>query len=333
MSCAIRPVPRPRRPVASRAAACCVLFVALSGSLGLTACKVTRPPVSRTAPAPAPTPPDPCPLGNQPVQELRLGAALLGSPSVLLEGYSRVAEHLSLATGIPVTLVAANDYTEMTDRLETGDIEVAILPPLEYIIAKERIPCLNASLTTIQDGHVHYTGYLIVRADSGLHDVRRLAGRSIGLVSPNSASGDLFPRVRLLADGLVPERDLARVDYLGSHLAVIDAVIDGTVDAGATFDAGLEMARREGREVGALSILAITGRIPLEAIAILPSLDTALVKRLVDAFAGLNTANPEGRRTLAPLGTICGYARSDDRFYDEVRSTLNAFRRLGGDSR
>jgi phosphate/phosphite/phosphonate ABC transporter binding protein len=264
---------------------------------------------------------------------LRLGAALLGSPSVLLEAYSRVSEHLSEATGIPVTLVAANDYTEMTDRLETGDIEVAILPPLEYISAKERIPCLNASLTTIQDGHVHYTGYLIVRADSEIRDVRRLAGRSIGFVSPNSASGDLFPRVRLLADGLVPERDMARVDYLGSHLAVIDAVLNGTVDAGATFDAGLELARREGREVGALAILAITGRIPLEAIVIHPTLDTALVERLVDAFAALNTANPEGRRTLAPLGTICGYARSDDRFYDEVRSTLNAFRRLGGESR
>lgn len=328
-----RPAPGPRRPAALRAGGCCILLAAMCCSPVLTACKAARPPVPRADPGPKPAVPDPCPLGNQPVQELRLGAALLGSPSVLLEGYGRVAEHLSQATGIPVTLVAANDYAEMTERLETGDIEVAILPPLEYLSAKERIPCLNASLTTIQDGHVHYTGYLVVRADSGIRDVRRLSGRSIGFVSPNSASGDLFPRVRLLADGLMPERDMARVDYLGSHLAVIDAVLDGTVDAGATFDAGLELARREGREVGALAILAITGRIPLEAIVIIPTLDTALVKRLVDAFAALNTANPEGRRTLAPLGTICGYARSDDRFYDEVRSTLNAFRRLGGESR
>ncbi len=323
------PVPGTRKPPERRAVPRFVLLLTACLAIAAISCEFTRPPVPKPVSQKAASPVD-CPLGNQPVQELRIGAALLGSPSVLSKGYQQVADHLSQFTGIPVTLVPVDDYKKMTDLLETGDIEIAILPPLEYIIAKERNPCLTASLTTIQDGHVHYTGYLIVRTDSNIHDVRRLAGRSIAFVSPNSASGDLFPRVRLLADGLVPERDFSRVEYTGSHMGVIDAVLDGSVDVGATFDVGIEVARREGRDAGALSILAITGRIPLEAIVVLPSLDSALVARIVDAFAVLNTANPAGREMLAPLGTVCGYARSDDSFYNEVRTTLNAFRRLGG---
>lgn len=311
-----------------RVAPLCALLAALL-TAGAPGCKATRPPVTKPAPRKPAVVVD-CPLGNRPVQELRLGAPLLGSPTVLFNGYQGVADHIAQVTGIPVELVATNDYTDMTQRLEAEELEIAILPPLEYVAAKDRIPCLNAALTTIQDGHVHYTGYLVTRTDAQLYDVRRLIGRSIGFVSPNSASGDLFPRVRLLADGLVPERDFTRVEYLGSHLAVIDAVLDGTVDVGATFDVGLEVARREGRNVGALSILAITGRIPLEAVVLLPSLDPAIVSRVVDAFASLNNAAANGRAMLAPLGTVSGYARSDDGFYDEVRTVLNAFRRLGG---
>lgn len=329
MSSTSRPASDLRRPPAWRVVAPFALSIACCLALVATGCKATRPPV--------PKPPDPspagrvaCPLGNRPIPTLRFSASLLGSPSVLFDGYQGVADHLAQATGIPVELVPTDDYTAMTDRLDAGEIEIAVLPPLEYVAAKERIPCLNAALTTIQDGHVHYTGYLVVRTDSGLFDVRRLAGRSIAFVSPNSASGDLFARVRLLADGLIPERDLARVEYAGSHLAVIDAVLAGTVDVGATFDVGLDIARREGRDVGALSILAITGRIPLEAIVIHPSLDPALVARIVEAFASLNNANPRGRAVLARLGTFSGFVRSEDAFYDAVRATLNAFRRLGG---
>lgn len=306
----------------------CVLLATVLVAAG-AGCKATRPPVPKPSPRRTAAVVN-CPLGNRPVQVLRLGASLLGSPTVLFNGYQGVADHIAQATGIPVELVATNDYTDMTQRLEAEELEIAILPPLEYIAAKERIPCLNAAMTTVQDGHVHYTGYLVTRTEAGLFDVRRLAGRSIGLVSPNSASGDLFPRVRLLADGLIPERDFARVEYLGSHLAVIDAVLDGTVDVGATFDIGLDVARREGRDVGALSILAITGRIPLEAVVLLPSLDPAIVGRVVEAFSSLNNASANGRAMLAPLGTVSGYARSDDGFYDEVRAVLNAFRRLGG---
>lgn len=271
-----------------------------------------------------------CQPGKRTASVLRLGATPFGSSNVMLSGYQGIADYVEQVTGIPVEVVAIDDYADMTAQLKSQQLEIALLPPLEYLAAKELMPCLQPSLTTVQDGQTKYTGYLVVRCDSGIDDVRQLNGGKLGLVSKNSASGDLFPRVRLLADGINADRDMEQVVYFGSHLAVIQAVLSKTIDVGATFDAGLEIARREGLDTKALSILAITGRIPLEAVVIHPDLDPAIIDKVERAFATLNNSTHTGRTALGPLGTVVGYARSNDAFYDTVRETLKAYQQLSG---
>ena len=158
-----------------------------------------------------------CQPGKRTVPVLRLGATPFSSSNVMLSGYQGIADYVEQVTGIPVELVAIDDYADMTAQLKSQQLEIALLPPLEYLAAKELMPCLQPSLTTVQDGQTKYTGYLVVRCDSGIDDVRQLNGGKLGLVSKNSASGDLFPRVRLLADGINADPDMEQVVYFGSH--------------------------------------------------------------------------------------------------------------------
>jgi len=172
-------------------------------------------------------------------------------------------------------------------------------------------------------GSVHYSGYLLVRSDSPITRARDLAGRRVAFVEPTSASGYLFARRYLEQEGLDVARDLRGTPFLGSHDAVLRAVLSGEVDAGASFEGALRRARKIGIDTASLRILAITGRIPLDALVAVPDLDPGLIERIQAALDDLNTTNPEGRSALAGLD-IVGWVRSDDSLYDEIRKVLPA---------
>ncbi len=238
------------------------------------------------------------------------------------EAFGPVARFLSARIGVPVDLAAASRYDELADWISRGMVDVALVPPLAYVRAKERIACLRLLRTMVVGGTVHYSGYIVVRDESPITSARDLAGRRIAFVEPSSASGYLFARHWLGHEGIDPDHDLAGAAFLGSHEAVIRAVLSGEADAGATFQGAVQRARQLGLDTASLRILAITGRIPLDALVATPDLDPGWIARLDETLDRLNTAHPEGRAALARLVDIVGWAPSDDRLYDEVREVL-----------
>lgn len=263
-----------------------------------------------------------CPAASRVPARVRFGLVGFWGTRTQEEAFEPVARFLSARIGVPVDLVAASRYDELADWISWGKVDVALVPPLAYVKARERIPCLRLLRTVVVGGAVHYSGYIVVRDGSPIHRVRDLAGRRIAFVEPSSASGFLFARYSLEQEGIDPDRNLAEAAFLGSHEAVIQAVLSGEADAGATFQGALERARQRGLDAASLRILAITGRIPLDALVATPDLDPRWVARLDEALDRLNRADPEGRAALSRLVDIVGWARSDDRLYDEVRDVV-----------
>ncbi len=264
-----------------------------------------------------------CSEGGRWPKRLRFGLVGFWGTRTQQEAFEPVAQFLSGRLGLPVDLVAASRYDELADWVSGGQVDIAVVPPLAYVKARDGVPCLRLLRTMVVGGAIHYSGYIVVRAESAITKARDLAGRRVAFVEPSSASGHLFARHWLVEEGIDPERDLERTVFLGSHEAVIQAVLSGDADAGATFQGALGRARNLGLDTGSLRILAITGRIPLDALVATPDLHPALVVRLDEALDDLNTAHPEGRTALARLVDIVGWARSDDRLYDEVREVLS----------
>jgi ABC-type phosphate/phosphonate transport system substrate-binding protein len=80
--------------------------------------------------------------------------------------------------------------------------------------------------------------------------------------------------------------------------------------------------------VASLRVLAITGRVPLDAVAARPDLDADLVEHVRAAVLDLNATSAESREALSLLQGVDGFVATDDSLYDPVRETLRAARGL-----
>ena len=70
--------------------------------------------------------------------------------------------------------------------------------------------------------------------------VEELRGRTIAFVDPASSSGYIYPMVLLIRRGLVRDRDpktfFKDALFAGTHEAALRALLQGRVDAAASFD-------------------------------------------------------------------------------------------------
>ncbi len=262
------------------------------------------------------------PLVRRDPEKLRLGVVGFWGTSTHAEAFEPMASFLAEDTGRRVEIVSATGYDDLVRLLMEGELELALLPPLAYVRAREQLPHLRLLRTMVVSGAVHYSGYIIVRADSPITSSRDLSGGKMAFVERSSASGYLFARKWLAEEGLEPDRHLADSIFTGSHEDVIRAVIEGDVDAGATFQGAIKTARASGLDTGILRVLAITGRIPLDALVAAPDLDARLLERVDSSLEDINTASPRGRAALSGLVDINGWVQTDDRLYDPIRNVI-----------
>lgn len=272
-----------------------------------------------------------CAAGTTSPERLRFAVVRSGSSSFDRDGYVPVAGFLSARLGIPVDLVAVDRYADLAVVLEAGGAEFALMPPLAYVEARERIPCLRPLVTMAAEGEVWYSGYILVPRDSDVTSIEQLAGRRVAFVERHSASGYLFPAMRLRAAGIDPERGIEPV-FLGDHMDVLRAVAERRVDAGASFGSAIKAARKLGVDVSSLRVMAITGRIPLDAVVARPDLDEGIVARVERAFRELNVLTPAGRAALGLLEGVDAFVPTTDEFYEPVRAALRTEASRGTDA-
>ncbi len=93
-----------------------------------------------------------------------------------------------------------------------------------------------------------FGGVLFTRADrADLNQLADLRGRRFAAVDETSLGGWQAALRELVAAGVDPAADFAQLLFLGTHDAVVQAVADGTVDAGTVRTDTLERMAAEGR--------------------------------------------------------------------------------------
>lgn len=142
-----------------------------------------------------------------------------------------------------------------------------------------------------------------------------LKGKHFGYVDPKSASGYLYSRHILKSNGLDPDKIFSKVSFMGTHDAVIKAVLNGEIDAGATFNEAIDLAKSKGINVSALRIIAETEDIPKDAIAANQNMSEEMISLLQKAFIGFKDF--QGLKT-----PVNGFIASDDKRYDVIRAIM-----------
>lgn len=156
--------------------------------------------------------------------------------SGVADRYAPFIEYLSKELGVKVTLRVANDYAAVIEGQRNGSIHIAGYGPASYSRAVVTGVKVEPFCTTVNsDGTVGYYSVFYVRTDSPYKSMEDLKGKNLGLVDPNSTSGNNVPRFVLNKMHIVPETYFAHVTYTGSHENAVIAVQQRTVDVAANW--------------------------------------------------------------------------------------------------
>lgn len=152
-----------------------------------------------------------------------------GATQVSLDDKAPLRIYLGLALGRPVNLIIPTNYNATVEALGNGSLDFAYLGGLTYIKAHARydvVPLVQRS------SDLQFHSYFITTADSGIHSLADLKGKTFAFGDINSTSGHLMPYLEMRQAGLNPDTDL-KYRYTGSHPATAKAVESGAADAGA----------------------------------------------------------------------------------------------------
>jgi phosphonate transport system substrate-binding protein len=168
--------------------------------------------------------------------ELVLAVVPAENASGVSERFGPFVEYLSKELGTKVTLRIANDYAAVIEGQRNGSIHIAGYGPASYARAVITGVKVEPFATTVNsDGTLGYYSVFYVRADSPYKSLDDLKGKKLGLVDPNSTSGNNVPRFALNKLKITPDSYFSHVTYTGSHENAIIALQQKTVDVAANW--------------------------------------------------------------------------------------------------
>jgi phosphonate transport system substrate-binding protein len=156
--------------------------------------------------------------------------------SGVTERYTPFTAYLSKELGIKVNLRIANDYAAVIEGQRAGNIQLAYYGPASF--ARARVTGVKTDAFVIDvnaDGTKGYYSVFYVLAKSPYQQLSDLKGKNLGLVDPNSTSGNNMPRFKMNQMGVDPDSFFSQVVFTGSHENAVLALAQGTVDVAANW--------------------------------------------------------------------------------------------------
>jgi len=248
-----------------------------------------------------------------------------GDTTEIVAGGQEVADMIFERTGLIVEVSVATEYAGVIEALSSNppSAHMASLATFSYVLAADR-GVADAALVAVRFGSPTYNGQLIANVDSGVNSVEDLEGKTFARPDPLSTSGWIIPMLTMRAAGIVPEEDLDQIVDAGGHTAVVSAVYNGDVDAGASFvDARANIEADNPDVMDRVKVIAITEDIPNDGVQFSPSVPTEIRNEIVNALLDI-ASSEEGQAALGRAYEWTGLVRRGDSFYDPFRQVLQA---------
>ena len=167
--------------------------------------------------------------------ELTFAVIPAENASGVTERWGPFVDYLSKELGVKVNLRIANDYAAVIEGQRAGNIQIASYGSASFARARLTGVKTEAFANDINhDGSTGYYSVFFVRADSPFKAIDDLKGKNLGLVDPNSTSGNNVPRFELDKLGISDaDAYFSKVVFTGSHENALLALTQGTVDVAA----------------------------------------------------------------------------------------------------
>lgn len=241
-----------------------------------------------------------------------LGSARASARAELLES------SLGGELGTEVRVRVASDYGELQRDTLAGAAELVWAP--SAVIAQ--LDDVRVILRAVRGGHGHYHSALIALARRKL-SVATLNHARAAWVDPLSAGGYLLPLAWLRGQGIEPNLIFDCQDFLGSHRAVVDAVLDGNYDVAAVSTPSKDPAALKtalafyaGGAAHNLTVIGVSDAAPTDALVITTKIDPTVADRIANKLV----PPPNKGRTPSFLLTAMEAERLERAPLDEYRA-------------
>jgi phosphonate transport system substrate-binding protein len=268
-----------------------------------------------------------CGRSAQPPKILRVGFAPFEDAQQVIQNAQPIVDILHRRLGMEVQPFVATDYTGVVEALRVNKLDIAFLTPASYVLAKNEAN-VRVVLKSERKGNPYYYAAIITRADSGIEKLEDLRGKTFAFGDPLSTSANVFPRKMLHDLGIDPVRDFKQILYSGGHDATVLAVLNGKVDAGATYanspdsnDTAWMRYLKNPDDVKKIRAIAFSEPIPADNLVINGSLDENIARRVEEIFLELSR-DKAGKKMLRDLYQIDGFVPASDKDYDSVRQAF-----------
>lgn len=144
-----------------------------------------------------------------------------------------LAQALSEAGEVSITLNFAESYAEALDALCTDQADVVSLNAFGYLVAQER-GCGEATYILEQNGDITTQGQVLVNVLQGGLSLEGTRGQAFCRESRSSLSGWVIPSITLRTRGLDPFSDLGEVIDAGDDETVVHMLYAGECAFAAT---------------------------------------------------------------------------------------------------
>jgi phosphonate transport system substrate-binding protein len=159
-----------------------------------------------------------------------------------------------LDRGLPFDFVLYSNYERQVRAHLDGEVDVAWNSPLAWIESVRAGIQLGrtAEAIAMRDTDRDLTSVVVVRADSELHELAHLRGKTLGVGAADSPQATLIPLASLAelgVEGKVVRHDVLvgkHGDHVGGERDAVKALLAGRVDAACIIDGNRLTFSREG---------------------------------------------------------------------------------------
>lgn len=259
---------------------------------------------------------------------LRVGFVPAEDAQQVMQNAQPIVDILQKQLGMEIQPFVAADYTGVVEALRVNKLDIAFLTPASYVLAKSEAN-VKVVLKSERKGIASYYAAIITRADSSIQTLDDLRGKTFAFGDALSTTGNIFPRKMFKERGIDPVRDFKQILYSGGHDATVLAVLNGKVDAGATYanspdgeDTAWMRYLKSPEDVKKIRAIAFSEPIPADNLVINGNLDEVIAKKIEETFLQLSR-DPKGKQMMRDLYQIDGFVRATDQDYDSVRQAFD----------
>lgn len=251
------------------------------------------------------------------IPPLRLAITDVSGDAELEKNYGEFRAAIAEALATEVEFYPVDNYTAATVALKSGEVDLAVAGPSEYVVISSRTNAVPIIAIT----RPNYHSVIVVPADSEFSGgLAALQGKKIAMSDIGSTSGHLGPTALLMSAGLDPKTDV-EVQMLGDDGSA-DALKAGAVDAWG--GSATDYADMLADEAGTFVVLQAGPPLPSDVLLASSSVDAATIdlirERLLAYEAELVTAIAQ-EETKYVGSTLQPAADAD---YDSIRAVYQA---------